>query len=96
MLVRACALGTGRATAPDASGARIQVTYVEQPTGINLADYVAAWPDLAPWVAALRGARDSVRVELRRMADSRTPSDGGLNLLAQLARAKLGLPGRSR
>lgn len=69
--------------APGAACAHI----VEQPTGIELQDYVGAWPDLEPFVARLRQSDPtSVTSDLRRLAASPRPSDGALNLLAQLDR----------
>jgi tetratricopeptide (TPR) repeat protein len=81
-------LGTATALAQGGDGPRdTTVTYVEQPAGIDLADYVAAWPALAPYVARLRqGGRDAVRGDLQRLAESASPPDGALNLLAQLER----------
>jgi tetratricopeptide (TPR) repeat protein len=63
------------------------VIYVEQPTGIALADYAATWPNLVPYLDRLgRGARDRTTGELERLATAPGVSDGILNLLAQLAR----------
>jgi tetratricopeptide (TPR) repeat protein len=59
---------------------------VEQPTGIDLAQYLEAWPGLEPAVVQLRtGARDAARADLRRVSAAAS-SDGALNLLAQLER----------
>ncbi|HVT15524.1 MAG TPA: tetratricopeptide repeat protein [Thermoanaerobaculia bacterium] len=70
------------ALAPD-----LRVTYVDVPSGIDLADYLAAWPGLEPYVARLRqGDRNAAKTQLQSLAASPTPSDGALNLLAQLER----------
>jgi len=62
-------------------------THVEQPTGIELTDYVQVWPQLEPYVVRLRqGAGVAVKGDLRRLADTTGASDGALNLLAQLER----------
>jgi len=81
-------LGTATALAQGGGGSRdTTVTYVEQPGGIDLADYVAAWPALAPYVVRLRqGGRDAVKSDLQRLAQSASPPEGALNLLAQLDR----------
>jgi hypothetical protein len=72
----------------DSSSVRvIHVEHVEQPTGIEIADYVRAWPMLEPFVVRLReGDRIAVAKELHGMAVGAAPSDGALNLLAQLKR----------
>jgi len=63
------------------------IIYVESPTGISLASYAQAWPDLGPLTTRLeQGARDAVKSELERMATTASISDGRLNLLAQLNR----------
>ncbi|HVT57014.1 MAG TPA: tetratricopeptide repeat protein [Thermoanaerobaculia bacterium] len=65
----------------------LPVIYVESPREIDLADYLAAWPGLEPYVARLRrGERDAVKAQLQSLASAPTPSDGALNLLAQLER----------
>lgn len=71
------------AAAPDGA----PITYVEQPTGIPLDDYLRAWPALEPEVSRLnRGARQEVKADLVRLAAASTVTDGALNLLAQLDR----------
>ena len=48
-------LATATAPAQGGDGSRdTTVTYVEQPAGIDLADYVTAWPALGPYVVRLR------------------------------------------
>lgn len=65
----------------------VLVTHVEQPTGIELTDYLRVWPELDPYVVRLRqGERTAVKEDLRRLAATKKPSDGALNLLAQLER----------
>lgn len=62
-------------------------TQVEQPSGIELTEYVPAWPGLEPYVARLRqGSRLDVKADLRRLVRTTASSDGALNLLAQLER----------
>ena len=81
-------LGAGAATSQGVTGSSAPViTYVDQPTGIDLGDYIVAWPRLEPYVARLRqGQRDAVKAQLQRLAVAPAPSDGALNLLAQLER----------
>jgi tetratricopeptide (TPR) repeat protein len=63
------------------------VTYADQPTGIELSIYVATWPALEPDIRRLRAAqRSAVKADLQQRAASKSNSDGGLNLLAQLQR----------
>lgn len=81
-------LGAGAAASQGVTGSPAPlITYVDQPTGIDLADYVVAWPGLEPYVARLQqGQRDAVKAQLQRLAVAPAPSDGALNLLAQLER----------
>lgn len=63
------------------------ITHVEQPTGIELIEYIKVWPELAHYVDQLRqGDRMTVTADLRRQAAMTVQSDGALNLLAQLER----------
>ncbi len=65
----------------------VPVIYVDQPKGIDLADYAATWPGLAPLVSRLReGRRAEVKAQLVQLAAAPAASDGALNLLAQLDR----------
>jgi tetratricopeptide (TPR) repeat protein len=77
------------AAAPPASGqdARLpDVTYMDQPTGIELSVYTATWPALEPFVTrAKAGQSRAVEADLRRRATDAHVSDGEMNLLAQLA-----------
>ena len=62
------------------------VTYMDQPTGIELSVYVAAWPSLAPYIVRLKASQSAaVEADLERRAAAPDVSDGELNLLAQLA-----------
>ena len=62
-------------------------TQVEQPRGIELTDYVQAWPGLESYVVRVRqGARLGVESDLRHLVRATASSDGALNLLAQLQR----------
>ena len=71
------------ASGPDS----LHVTHVEQPTGIAPAMYANAWPSLAPLLGRIsHGDRAAVVAELRQQASSESPSDGALNLLAQVER----------
>ena len=59
---------------------------MEQSTGIDVVQYLEAWPGLEPAVVQLRaGARDAAKADLRRVSAAAS-SDGALNLLAQLER----------
>jgi tetratricopeptide (TPR) repeat protein len=83
-LVLALAAAAGAALAEGDASSASKCTSVDMPTSIALDDYLAAWPQLAPWVARLRqGQRDAVKAELKQLPDA---SDGALNLLAQLER----------
>jgi len=63
------------------------ITYADQPTGIDLSVYVAVWPALEPDIQRLRSSqRTAVKADLQQRAASKSNSDGGLNLLAQLQR----------
>ena len=63
------------------------VTYADQPTGIELSVYLATWPALEPDIQRLRASqRTAVKADLQQRAASKSNSDGGLNLLAQLQR----------
>jgi len=76
-------------TAPPCAGAEEApgITYVEQPTGIALADYVKVWPALESYVTRLEKQETAeVASDLRRGAAESAPSDGVLNLLAQMER----------
>jgi tetratricopeptide (TPR) repeat protein len=64
---------------------RPDILYMDQPEGIDFAAYVAAWPELAPYVAQLKESPAyTVQANLRARADAKDVSDGELNLLAQL------------
>jgi tetratricopeptide (TPR) repeat protein len=63
------------------------VIHVEQPTGIELTQYAETWPALEPYIAQIRqGDREAVVATLRSLAAGTDPSDGVLNLLAQMER----------
>lgn len=71
----------------NAQGQRLpDVIYMDQPTGIALAQYRAAWPALSPYVTRIEaGQAGAVAADLHRRATMADVSDGELNLLAQLA-----------
>jgi tetratricopeptide (TPR) repeat protein len=77
-----CALGEPLA----AQGLRLSdVIYMDQPTGIELPAYLAAWPSLAPSIDRLKaGQIAAVEADLQRRAGAKDVSDGELNMLAQL------------
>jgi len=63
------------------------ITYADQPTGIELTVYLATWPALESDIQRLRSSqRAAVKSDLQQRAASKSNSDGGLNLLAQLQR----------
>ena len=63
------------------------ITYADQPTGIVLSIYLATWPSLEPYVQRLRTSQHAaVKADLLQRVASKSASDGGLNLLAQLQR----------
>jgi cytochrome c-type biogenesis protein CcmH/NrfG len=78
-----CAIGEPLA----AQGLRLSdVIYMDQPTGIELPAYLAAWPSLAPSIDRLKASQfGAVEADLQRRAAAKDVSDGELNLLAQLA-----------
>lgn len=72
--------------APSSARPAPPITYIDQPSRIVPADYVAAWPSLAPYIARLgAGSRAQVKADLQHLAGE-TSSAGALNLLAQLER----------
>jgi len=74
----------GRANAQP-QGLRPDVIYMDQPAGIEYATYLATWPQLEPYIKALRNSgAATVEAELRQRSALPTVSDGELNLLAQL------------
>jgi len=83
------ALARGALAAPSMSDyPRVPgITYADQPTGIELSVYLATWPGLEPDIRRLQSSqRTAVKADLRQRAASKSNSDGGLNLLAQLER----------
>jgi len=63
-----------------------EITYMDQPTGIELSVYAATWPSLASYIGRLEASQsDAVEADLKRRAAAADASDGELNLLAQLA-----------
>ncbi|MGH9867998.1 MAG: tetratricopeptide repeat protein [Candidatus Polarisedimenticolia bacterium] len=62
------------------------ITYVEQPVGIELTEYVRAWPELDPYVARLEKQRMAVKADLQHAVGMAAFSEGALNLLSQLER----------
>jgi tetratricopeptide (TPR) repeat protein len=63
------------------------ITYADQPTGIELSVYLTTWPALESDIHRLRSSqRAAVKADLQQRAASKSNSDGGLNLLAQLQR----------
>ena len=84
-----CAVVVSVLAAPSSSGyPRVPgITYADQPTGIDLSIYVATWPALEPDIQRLRSSqRTAVKADLQQRAATKSSSDGGLNLLAQLQR----------
>jgi hypothetical protein len=89
ILLLSYALAVGVWAAPSLSAyPRVPgVTYADQPTGIDLSVYLAAWPSLEPDIQRLRASqRAAVKADLQQRAASKSNSDGSLNLLAQLQR----------
>jgi tetratricopeptide (TPR) repeat protein len=70
-----------------AQGLRLSdVIYMDQPTGIDLPVYMAAWPSLAPYIDRLKASQlAAVEADLQRRAAAKDVSDGEFNLLAQLS-----------
>ena len=70
-----------------ASGQNVPgIKYADQPTGIKLVEYAAAWPALSPYLQRLQAAHGTeVLADLRSRASVSGVTDGELNLLAQLA-----------
>jgi len=62
------------------------IIYAEQPTGIEMATYLATWPALEPEIHRLSAERAAVMHELAQRAAQPGISAGALNLLAQLQR----------
>ena len=79
-LLAAGALGQ---SIPAQNQRRSDVIYMDQPTGIALSDYLAAWPSLAPIIDRLNAAQSAaVQADLRQRAPAL--SDDEWNLRAQL------------
>jgi len=63
------------------------VTHVEQPSAIELDDYVRTWPELQVYASRLTGPEaGNVKVDLQRDVSAANPAGGMLNLLAQIER----------
>ncbi len=82
-----CVLAIGALAVPSrAQDERLaDVVYMDQPTGIELAVYVANWPALAPYIDRLKASQaKAVEADLYQRLAAPDVSDGELNLLAQL------------